>query len=162
MLSAISVIALVFPGTICIQSVVSLFYLCFLSAFWDFIMFPIITNSPDVATCYIQVFLNHRLICFLIPQWIRSLIVKVREKVEGYTHIHTWVFFLLWLHPFILSGVISHWSPVAYWALTDLGSFSLSILSFCLFILFMGFSRQEYWSGLPFPSPVGHILSVWV
>ena len=23
----------------------------------------------------------------------------------------------------------------------------------------MGFSRQEYWSGLPFPSPVGHILS---
>ena len=29
----------------------------------------------------------------------------------------------------------------------------------CLFILFMGFSRQEYWSGLPLPSPVGHILS---
>ena len=27
------------------------------------------------------------------------------------------------------------------------------------FILFMGFSRQEYWSGLPFPSPVDHILS---
>ena len=52
-----------------------------------------------------------------------------------------------------------HWSPVAYWAPTDLGSFSFSILSFCLFILFMGFSRQEYWSGLPFPSPVDHILS---
>ena len=34
---------------------------------------------------------------------------------------------------------------------------SLSILSFCLFILFMGFSRQEYWSGLPFPSPEGII-----
>ena len=30
-----------------------------------------------------------------------------------------------------------HWSPVAYWAPTDLGSFSFSILSFCLFILFM-------------------------
>ena len=52
-----------------------------------------------------------------------------------------------------------NWSPVAYWAPTDLGSSSLSILSFCLFILFMGFSRQEYWSGLPFPSPVDHILS---
>ena len=36
---------------------------------------------------------------------------------------------------------------------------SFSILSFCLFILFMGFSRQEYWSGLPFSSPVDHILS---
>ena len=52
-----------------------------------------------------------------------------------------------------------HWSPVAYWAPTDLGSSFFSILSFCLFILFMGFSRQEYWSGLPFPSPVDHILS---
>ena len=52
-----------------------------------------------------------------------------------------------------------HWSPVAYWAPTDLGSSSFSVLSFCLFIMFMGFSRQEYWSGLPFPSPVNHILS---
>ena len=51
-----------------------------------------------------------------------------------------------------------HWSPVAYWAPTNLGSSSFSVLSFCLFILFMGFSRQEYWSGLPFPSPVDHIL----
>ena len=52
-----------------------------------------------------------------------------------------------------------HWSPVAYWAPVDLGSSSFSVLSFCLFILFMGFSRQEYWSGLPFPSPVDHVLS---
>ena len=52
-----------------------------------------------------------------------------------------------------------HWSPVAYWAPTDLGSSSFSVLPFGLFILFMGFSRQEYWSGLLFPSPVDHILS---
>ena len=52
-----------------------------------------------------------------------------------------------------------HWSPVACCAPTDLGSSSFSVLSFCLFILFMGFSKQEYWSGLPFPSPVDHILS---
>ena len=43
-----------------------------------------------------------------------------------------------------------HWSLVAYWVPTDLASSSFSILSFCLFMLFMGFSRQEYWSGLPF------------
>jgi len=53
-----------------------------------------------------------------------------------------------------------HWSPVAYWAPTDLGSSSFSILSFCLFILFMGFSRQEYWSGLPFPSPVDRLCQI--
>ena len=28
-----------------------------------------------------------------------------------------------------------------------------------LFILFMGFLLQEYWSGLPFSSPVDHVLS---
>ena len=53
-----------------------------------------------------------------------------------------------------------HSSPVAYWAPTDLRSSSFSIISFCLFILFMGFSRQGYKNGLPFPSPVDRILSV--
>ena len=52
-------------------------------------------------------------------------------------------------------------SPVAYWASTNLGSSSYSVLSFCLFILFMGFSRQEYWSGLPFPSPAPQFESVY-
>ena len=60
--------------------------------------------------------------------------------------------------PFFLE-LFLHWSPVAYWAPTNLGSSSFSVLPFCLFILSMGFSRQEYWSGLPFPSPVDHILS---
>ena len=49
-----------------------------------------------------------------------------------------------------------HSSPEAYWAPTDLGSSSFSVVSFCLF---MGFSRQDYWSGLPFPAPVDHVLS---
>ena len=55
--------------------------------------------------------------------------------------------------------LILHFSPVAYWAPTHLGSSSFSVLSFCLCILFMGFSRQEYWCGLPFPSPGDHVLS---
>ena len=33
-------------------------------------------------------------------------------------------------------------SQVAYWALTDLGSSSFSVISFCLFILFMGWGSQ--------------------
>ena len=75
------------------------------------------------------------------------------------THIHNWVLFLLWLHPFILSGVISPLISSSilgtYWH----GQFIIQCSIFCLFTLFMGFSRQEYWSGLPSPSPVDHILS---
>ena len=55
-----------------------------------------------------------------------------------------------------------HSSPVAYCIPFDPGGGGegspSSVTSFCLFILSMGFSRQEYWSGLPFPSAVNHIL----
>ena len=71
----------------------------------------------------------------------------------------TWCCFCFGSLPSVFLELFFHWSPVAYWAPTYLGSSSFSVLSFCLFILFMGFSRQEYWSGLPFPSPVDHILS---
>ena len=50
-------------------------------------------------------------------------------------------------------------SPVAYWTSSDLRDSPSGIIYFCLFILFMEFSRQEYRSGLPFPPPVGHNLS---
>ena len=36
-----------------------------------------------------------------------------------------------------------HWSPLSYWAPTDPGSSPFSVLSFCLFILFMGFSSKN-------------------
>ena len=52
-----------------------------------------------------------------------------------------------------------HSSPVAYWTTSQLGSSSFSVISFRLFILFMGFLQQGYWSGLPFPPPVDPILS---
>ena len=60
---------------------------------------------------------------------------------------------------FILFGNISQFFPSnilnTYWSV----GLSFSVLSFCLFTLFMGFSRQEYWRDLPIPSPVVHILS---
>ena len=75
------------------------------------------------------------------------------------SHIHNCVLFLIWFRLFILSEVISLLISSnilgTYWP----GSSSFSVICFCLFILFMGFSRQEYRSGLPFPSPVDHILS---
>ena len=69
-------------------------------------------------------------------------------------------------HSFLFGSVSSFFlnlflysSPVAYGVPADLGNSSFGIIPFCLFILFMGFSRQEYWSGLPFPSPADHVLS---
>ena len=47
-------------------------------------------------------------------------------------------------------------SLIVYQAPADLWSSSFSVLSFCLFILFMGFARHEYWSGFP----MDHIFSV--
>ena len=39
------------------------------------------------------------------------------------------------------------------------GVSSYGVISFYLFILFMDFLCQEYWSGLPFPPPADHVLS---
>ena len=75
------------------------------------------------------------------------------------SRIHSWVLFLLWLHPFILSGVISPLISSSILGTYQPGYLIFSVLSFSLFIQFMRFSRQEYWGGLPFPSPVDHILS---
>ena len=94
-----------------------------------------------------------------IPDSYVKLLFTALELTSINSHIHSWVLFLLWICLFILSGVISPLISNSILACTDLGSFSFSVLCFCLFILFMGFSRQEYWSGLPFPSPVDHVFS---
>ena len=56
--------------------------------------------------------------------------------------------------------IVLHFSPGAYWTPSDLGGCSsLRVISLCLFKQFMGFSWQEYWSILLFPSSVDHALS---
>ena len=55
--------------------------------------------------------------------------------------------------------VILHSSPVAYWTQSSPEGSSFGIISFLLFIQFMGFSQKLYWDGLPFPPPVDHLLS---
>ena len=77
-------------------------------------------------------------------------------------HIHNLTLFLLWPSCFILTVSMSNYPPlfpVAYWTSSNLGGSSSGVISLFHFILSMGFSRQEYWSGLPFLSPVDHILS---
>ena len=50
-------------------------------------------------------------------------------------------------------------SPVAYWTPSDLRGASSGVIYFFLIMLLMGLSQQEYWSGLPFPLPLDHVLS---
>ena len=93
-----------------------------------------------------------------IPGSYEMLLFSASDFASFTSHIHNWVLFLLWLH-FNFSGVISPLISSSilgtYWP----GEFLFQYPILCLFILFMGFSRQEYWSSLPFPSPVDHILS---
>ena len=56
---------------------------------------------------------------------------------------------------FLISPLISSSILVIY----QHGEFIFQRLIFCLFILFMGLSRQEFWSGLPLSSLVDDILS---
>ena len=94
-----------------------------------------------------------------IPGSFAILLFTALHLASITSHIHNWVLFFFDSIRLFFLELFLHWSPVAYWAPADLESSSFSVLSFGFFILFMGFSRQEYWSGLPFPSPVDHILS---
>ena len=59
---------------------------------------------------------------------------------------------------FFFLELLLHWFPEAYRAPPNLKSSFFSVLYFCFFVLFMGFSKQEYWSGFPFPFSCGPYL----
>ena len=75
-------------------------------------------------------------------------------------YIHNWVSFPFW--PILLhSEAISLLFISSILDLLTWGS-SSSVITFCLFMLFMGFLKQEYWSGFPFPSPGNKILQYFL
>ena len=101
----------------------------------------------------------------LIGLWPEDDVLFTASDLASITsHIYKWVLFLLWLHPFILSGFISPLISSSILGTYRPGEFIFQcpiLLPFhtVLEVLLVFFSRQEYWSGLPFPSPVDHILS---
>ena len=67
-------------------------------------------------------------------------------------------FFCFGSVPSFFLELFFHWSPVAYWVPTDLGSSSFSVLSFCLFICHAVLKvRTLKWFAIP--SLVDHVLS---
>ena len=91
-------------------------------------------------------------------------------SIRLYFH-HIWLYFQIHPQPSVISTLARplhcFWSyfstlysfTVAYWAPSDLGGSSSRIVSLYLFVLFMRFLGQKYWSDLPFTSPVGHVWS---
>ena len=93
---------------------------------------------------------------FLVPMQYRSL--HHQTLLSLWYTTATGCCFCFCLAFLFLLELFLHSSPVVYWHLPT-WEVHLSVYLFLLFILFMGFSRQECWSGLPFPSPVGHVFS---
>ena len=60
---------------------------------------------------------------------------------------------------FLLFCLIPHLDSVAWCIFICLENSWPSSQTYCLFILFMEFLRQEYWFGLPLPPLVDHVLS---
>ena len=70
--------------------------------------------------------------------WCNIVLYSIGLYFHHQTH-HNWALFPLWLSLLFLLKLYLCSSPVAYWAPTNLGSSFFSVLSFSLFILFMGF-----------------------
>ena len=85
----------------------------------------------------------------------RTLLLSPVPSTTGF-----FFFFFFWLHPFLLYGVISPLISSSILGTYRSGEFIFQCLIFLPFHTVHGFSRQEYWSALPFPSPVDHILSL--
>ena len=96
--------------------------------------------------------------------WFMDLTFQVLIQycsLQRQTRLHNGASYPLWSSHCTLSGAGNDWPPL--FPRSMLGTFwlwcSSSRVMFFGLILFMGFSRQEYWSGLPFPPPVDCVLS---
>ena len=75
------------------------------------------------------------------------------------SHILNWVLFSLWLHLFILSGVISSLISSSILGIYRPGKFIFQCPIFLPFHTGHGILKARILKWLPFPSPVDHILS---
>ena len=76
-----------------------------------------------------------------IPGFYAILFFIASDFTVTMRHIYNWAWSLIWLSLFIPSEAISLLFSTSIWTPTDLGGSFCSVKSFCLFILFIGFSR---------------------
>ena len=135
------------------------FWFCFVS-FWNQLLFSSI-SCQIVSNCLWP----HSAPGLPVPHHLSEFAqVHVDWISDAIQSFHPVTLFCSCLQSFPASGSF-HWAGCSellviafrssFWA----GSSSFGVISFCLFIQFMGFSWQESWSGLPLPPPVDHVLS---
>ena len=108
-------------------------------------------SSLQSTTCGNLMVLFSRALNWTELNWTEEILLFTTLDLASITsHIHNWVFCLLWLHLFILSGV--KYSPVAYWASTDLGSSSFSVRCFAFPCCAWDSQRLLKWFALVFSS----------
>ena len=78
-----------------------------------------------------------------IPGSCAILFFTALDFTSTTSHIPSWALLSLWLCLFSFSGVISPLFSSSILGPTDLGRSSVSVLSFCLFILFMGLQGKN-------------------
>ena len=92
-----------------------------------------------------------------VPGSYAALFFKVLDFTSITGHIHNRCCFSFGSISSFFLELFLHSSLIAYWTSTTLGSSSFSVISFCLFILFMGFtsfSQSLYWLGTYILSPL--------
>ena len=94
-----------------------------------------------------------------IPGSYAILFFTVSDFTFITTHIYNWALFLLWLSLFIPSGAISLVSFSSILDTSQPGAGNIQCHIFLPFHTAHGVPKQEWWSGLPFPSPMDHVLS---
>ena len=94
-----------------------------------------------------------------IPGSYAILLFTALDFTSITSHIQNWVLLLVWLHLFILSAVNSPLISSNILGTYCPGEFIFQCPIFLPFHTVHGVLRQEYWRGLPFPSPLDHVLS---
>ena len=87
------------------------------------------------------------------------MLLTASDPASNTSHIHNWVLFLLWLHLFILSGVISPLISSSILGTYRPGELIFQCPIFLPFHSVHGVLKARILSGLPFSSPVDHNLS---
>ena len=94
-----------------------------------------------------------------IPGSYAILLLTALDFISITSHIHNWVLFLLWLHPFIVSGVISPLISSSILGIYRPGEFIFQCPIFLPFHTFQGVLKARIlkWFAIPFSSD--HVFS---